>query len=192
MDVLEALARLAGGSPWGGIGHSTSHDRLTTGEISGWFAGCDPFGTSLLWAKYAMDQQAAQTAKARWREKIDVLYRDQPVKVYNWHWLADGTLSDWIGSDSCPVCKGGGTVLAGTLRIDCEACEGRGRRGKSQRQKLKAIGIEYRLHSATARTWGERYDRCYALLEDHAMTVRNEAQRAINKQSMTYAKERPL
>jgi len=167
VSVLEDLARLAGGVQWGGISRSTAGS-LSTPEIAAWFAGCDPFGSNLCFARFAMDGVAYRAALDEWTRRVEAQYANVPVKIYRWYWMAEGTLSDFIQGDSCHVCEGVGTVLAGTLVIACKACGGAGRTDRSQRQKLKRIGIGRHSSTERRREWEARYDWCVSELEIHA------------------------
>lgn len=167
MSFLESLARLSGGIQWGGVGRSTVSG-LSTGEIAAWFAGCDSFGTNLVFARYAADGVAYHAALEEWTRRVEAQYQSVPVKAYRWHWMAEGTLGDWIGGDSCDVCHGVGTVLAGNLAVVCEACNGAGRKEKSQRQKLKRIGIGRHSSADKRQEWVTRYDWCVSELDIHA------------------------
>ncbi len=167
MSVLESLARLAGGVQWGGVGRSTA-GALSTGEIAAWWVGCDPFGTALCWARYAADGVAYKTALDEWTRRVEEKYADVPVNAYRWHWMAEGTLAGFMAGDSCRVCDGVGTTLAGTLLIACKACAGAGRAPDSQRQKLKRIGIGRHSSTEQRREWESRYDWCVSELDIHA------------------------
>lgn len=160
MNVLEQLARLSGGHPMGGVGRSTGTDRLIPGQIASWFAGADPFGTNLAFAKYALDAKAHNDALETLSRMVTAMYEPQRQNLYNWRFLASGTLSDWIAGDVCPKCDGNGSLIIAQKKINCPRCEGSGHQERSRRQKFRSMQIPMPGRLARIQLWESRYDWC--------------------------------
>jgi Zn ribbon nucleic-acid-binding protein len=160
MNVLEQLARLSGGHPMGGGIPSTGTDRLLPGQIAAWFAGADPFGTNLAFAKYALDAKAHSSALETLSRLVAAVHGADGKNIQKVTVMASGALSDWIAGDVCPKCDGNGSLLIAQKVVNCPRCEGSGHQERSRRAKFRSMQIPMPGRQSSIQLWESRYDWC--------------------------------
>ncbi len=136
--------------PMGGLPNITQMD------VAGMLRHCSPCESALLRAKYCGDSDSA--AWAYWF----VYLMDQ-----GWQTERDGivsalsrsTLDEHIGGLVCKSCHGVGEFQVDHKTLQCESCEGMGRRHWSNREIARRLGL-----SRLKTPWLERVEWCRAEL----------------------------